>query len=320
MIRVYVVTFCMIILAFLFSGCDLKREELKISSHHWIGYETLFLANQFGWFDSTIILNETKNATQSIKDLQNGLSDGAALTLDEVLLARDLGIDLTIVLVFNISAGADVLMVRNDIKTLQDLKSKKIGVESGALGSLMLTKILTKANLDLDDVEVIDLTIDLHEKAFINQEVDCVITYEPIASKIANIGGYKIFDSKEIPDTIFDVLAIKSDILGKNQDIVKKFIHSHFKAQSYLRVNKEDAIYRIAAMQNTNYLDVNRALRGVVIPNLNGNYYYLQENSTFYEAIFYINNIMAKNNLISKQDDLNNIFSNQYLPKVEESF
>ncbi|MCK5188995.1 MAG: ABC transporter substrate-binding protein, partial [Methylococcales bacterium] len=99
-----------------------------ISSHVWPGYDLMFLAQKQGWLvDPNLKLLTTQSATDSIMALSTGQVDGAALTLDEVLLARDKGIPLTIVLVFDISAGADMVLSRAKINSLSELKGKRIG-------------------------------------------------------------------------------------------------------------------------------------------------------------------------------------------------
>ncbi|MDP2833037.1 MAG: hypothetical protein Q8Q28_07045 [Pseudomonadota bacterium] len=94
-----------------FPACKrVSTRPLTIASHVWPGYELMFLARQEGWLASTDLrFLETATATASLAALAADQADAAALTLDEVLRARDQGIALNIVLVFDISAGVDFL-------------------------------------------------------------------------------------------------------------------------------------------------------------------------------------------------------------------
>ena len=103
----------------LLSACAKPERKLVVTAGAWPGYEPLFLARQLGWLDSAQIrLGEVPSNASSMYALSTGVADAAALTLDEVLLLRSQGIPLAVVLVFNNSAGADMLVVRPDILSL----------------------------------------------------------------------------------------------------------------------------------------------------------------------------------------------------------
>ena len=82
-----------------------------------------------GWISPQLVtVLATNSAPQSLDLLASGKIDGAGLTLDEVLRALERGIDLSIILVCDISAGADVLLARPGINTLSALKGRRIGI------------------------------------------------------------------------------------------------------------------------------------------------------------------------------------------------
>jgi NitT/TauT family transport system substrate-binding protein len=58
---------------------------------------------------------ELLSNSDSLQALAAGTVDGAGLTLDEAIGARAAGLDMKIVLVFDISTGADVLLARPEI-------------------------------------------------------------------------------------------------------------------------------------------------------------------------------------------------------------
>ena len=66
--------------------------------------------------------------------------DAAMLTLDETLLLQDSAaeLDLEIILVTNVSAGADALFARAPLTSLKDRAGQRIGVENTALGAYFL--------------------------------------------------------------------------------------------------------------------------------------------------------------------------------------
>ena len=262
------------VLAFLLSGCGrLADKPVSIASGVWVGYEPLFLARNEGWLDAKRVhLVETASSTDSLQALAEGKVDGAALTLDEMLKARANGIPLTAVMVFDVSAGADMLVARPGIKQLFDLKGQRIGFEQGAVGSLMLASVLRATGLTREDIKLVPLTIDQHRDAWARNQVDALVTFEPIASQLLAQGANKLFDSRQIPSTIIDVLAIRNDVLDSNHAAaIRHLISAHFRALDHLNRNPQDATYRMATHLGVPVADVLPAFRGLWLPDASNN-------------------------------------------------
>ena len=118
---------------------------MAVGIHPRPGYEPLLLARAFGWLPDGVRLREGHTAGDSVAALQAGELDAATLTLDEVLAVRASGIALTIVLVFDSSVGADMVMARPSIRALADIAGRRVAVERGAVGEIVLQKLLEAA-------------------------------------------------------------------------------------------------------------------------------------------------------------------------------
>lgn len=297
----------------LLSGCA-SSAPLRVAAHPWIGYEPLYLARDFGWLPHQAELVETAAASESLAALASGKVQAAALTLDEVLQARAAGMPLTVVLVFNVSAGADVLLVRPEIATLAELRGKRIAVERSALGGLMLAKILELAGLTPEAVTIEEIPPARQPAAWRAGRLDAAICYEPAASRIREMGAETLFDSREIPDTIFDVLALRRDADNLDKGALRGLIQGHFRALAHLRVSRQDAVYRIAARQRTTPANVRRALAGVALPDLAANRRYLSADSMLHAAATRLNAVMVAGGLLDGADNLQHLFDDAYLP------
>jgi len=94
-------------------ACSPKASPITIATHTWPGYEPISLARSMGWLDADVVtLIETESGIDSIRLLEEGKVDGIGLTLDEALRIRESGIPLAVLLICDISAGADMLLVR----------------------------------------------------------------------------------------------------------------------------------------------------------------------------------------------------------------
>jgi NitT/TauT family transport system substrate-binding protein len=257
-------------IALIFQGCGwLADKPVSIAAHVWPGYELMFLArNEGGLDEKQVHLVETTSATDSLQALADGKVDGAALTLDEALEARSKGMPLSVVMVFDVSAGADVVIARSGIKKLADLKGLRIGYEAGALGALMLSESLRAGGLTKKDVKLVSLAINEQRDAWMRGQVDAMVTYEPVSSQLLAQGAVKLFDSRQIPNIIVDVLAIRSDALDRSHaSAIRHLIAAHFRALNHLNHNPHDAAYRLSNHLGLPEGEVLQSYKGLLLPD-----------------------------------------------------
>ncbi len=165
------------LLAWLLVGCiGEPPAPLRIGTNLWPGYEPLYLADQLGKLDhERVRLVEYSSASRVMNGYRAQAIDAACLTLDEVMqLAQD-KVDMRLVLVMDFSQGGDVVIGNAKFKTIKKLKGQRVGVENTALGAYMLKRALESVGLDHNDVSVISLPVDQHERAFRAGEVDAVV-------------------------------------------------------------------------------------------------------------------------------------------------
>jgi len=302
----------------LLPGCTYQSKKISIAAGIWQGYELMFLAQRQGWLSKDLVhLAEVPSNTSSIHALSSGIVQGAALTLDEVFRARAGGVPLTIVLVLDNSAGADMLLARPQIKSLHDLKGKRIGVEQGANAALMLAKALQKAGLVASDVKQVAVAIGDHVDAWEHDRIDAVITYEPAASHLLNEGAVRLFDSKQIPDTIVDVLAIRSEALTEEYaEAIRNLVAGHFNTLNFLLQHPKEAAGLMAAHLGLPPDQVLKSYEGIVLPDIKDNYRLL---AGAYPALMNtahtVSSFMTESKLIPTEATFTGLVSAAYLPQ-----
>lgn len=262
-----------LLVVFGMAGCQkAPQAPLQIATNVWPGYEPLYLARSLGYFkDSTARFHEMTTSADVLKAFRNRVIDVAALTLDEALLLIQDGIDARIVLVTDISNGADVIVAHPTIKSIRDLKGKRVGVESLALGAYMLSRALDKAGLAPGDVTIVPVPVQEHEKAYAAGKVDAVVTFEPAKTKLLAIGGHCIFDSSQIPNEIIDVVVVRADILQAKAGQLNELEEGWFKALEYLQKNPADANLRMGKREGISAPEFAETLKGMTIPDKNEN-------------------------------------------------
>lgn len=256
--------------AALVAGCSQEESTppLRLASNEWPGYEPLHLARERGyWGAAPIRLYELPSSSEVLRAMRNGALDGAALTADEALTLMADGIDLRAVLVLDISRGADALVARPDIRTLGDLKGRRIGVENQALGAYLLNRALESAGLSLSDVSVVPLTVDTHESAYLAGAIDAAVTFEPALSRLRRLGARSLFTSSQIPGEIFDLLVLRADAYERYQAHLKDLAGAWFRVLDELHAAPTETAAALGRRTQTRGADMLRALAGLTLPD-----------------------------------------------------
>lgn len=297
------------------SGC-LQREPLRLAGHPWPGYEPMFLARALGYLPDSLQLHDSATVRESRDLIRQGRADGAMLTLDEVLQLRDQGIPLQIVLVFDVSRGADMLLARPGVGQLAALRGRRVGAEPTALGALLLTMLLEKAGLTTQDITLRHIPHERHEAAWQRGEIDALITYEPVAARLMARGVQPLLSTRQLPDTVFDVLAVHTGHASAHTSALRQGLGAYFRALSYLRQNPWDAAYRLAPRLQISAEALIDSLRGLALPDLVGNRNYLAgPGSPLHQAALRLSPIMQRAGLLQRPVDVRQLYSSVYLPQ-----
>lgn len=191
-------------------------QPLKVGINPWVGYDPLVLARDKDLLDKRQVkVIELSSSSDSLRHFRNGLLHAAALTLDEALRLADEGVDVRIVGVLSASAGADVVVARGNIREPGQLRGKVLAVEKTTVGALMLERLLQAARLQPHEVQVLNMEASQHLFALRSGRVDAAVTFEPLAGAMRRDGHRVIFDSRQMPGDIVDVLVVHAHVLDR---------------------------------------------------------------------------------------------------------
>jgi NitT/TauT family transport system substrate-binding protein len=256
-----------LLLVIFLGACSKTETPLRVGTNVWAGYEFLYLAREKGWYPQGVRLVELTSASDVMDAMREGDLEAAGLTLDETLTLLDEGLDLVVVLVFDESAGADVLMTRPAVGAIEGLKGRTIAVETTALGALMLKGVLDKSGLDIEDVDVKHLSLREHLEAYRRGEIDAAITFAPYDSALAASGAVRMFDSRDIPGQIVDVLAVKRDALTSHADTLHALAKGYFDARRFLAERPSEALSIINQRLKLPEAELPAAFEGLRLPS-----------------------------------------------------
>lgn len=258
----------LLIVALALSACRAEpTPTFRIGTNVWPGYEPLFLARQLGYLTTAVRLVEYSSATEVISAFRNGAIEAAALTLDETLLLAQHEQAPRIVLVMDVSHGADAILGRTDVGSISAMKGRRVGVEHTAVGAYLLTRALQLNGLTWADLTIVPVHIDEHERAFRDGSVDAVVTFEPTRSRLRAAGARELFTSAHIPGEIMDVLAVRAHALERHRRELDTLLAGWFRALEYLNQHPREAAARIAPRMRLGPDEVLASYQGVTLPD-----------------------------------------------------
>lgn len=303
------------------SGCsDEPTPVLRVGGNIWPGYEPLYLARDLGYFRGAPIHTvEFTSATQVIRAYQNEAIDAVCLTLDEALLLASQGADLRIVLVADFSNGADVIIGAPGMRTIRDLRGRRVGVEDTALGAFFLARALQGSGMQIGDVRVVPLQAQDHEQSFLKGDVDAVVTFEPVRGKLLSRNARVLFDSSRIPGEIVDVVLVRAEYLRQHPQVVGDLVTGWQRAQSYLSQSKDDALARMARREGISVSEMRTALQGMRLPSREENRRLLSERETALAPVLQrLANFMLLEKLLQNAVPVENLIDAQALSLAEQ--
>lgn len=301
--------------AALAAGCRAPEPPVRVGSIVFPGYELMFLARELGLLPpEQLRLVEMNNNTDNLRALALGRLEAAALTLDEVLEGRARGLDLRVVLVLDVSAGADVVMAAPHVRTLQDLKGRRIGFEEGASGAVMLGALLASAGLGVDEVVKQRIPLASTVQAFYSYDLDAVVTIEPWATQLQSGDAHRLFDSRQTPGLIVDVLAVRGDALERSLDALRVLVAAHFKALELFRADPSAHAAALAPRLRLPPADVPEAFKGLELPDAATNRRWLAPQGLLRQSAERLDQILLKEGLTPAAGNFGTLADPRCLP------
>lgn len=243
-----------LLLGLLLMGCAEKPQQpLRVSAVLWPGYEPLYLASKLGYFDDEPVqIIDYLSNTDAMLAFRNHNLEAGAFTFDEVLQLLADGMEIDVILVMDISDGGDVILANPELTSMADLKGKRIAVESSAVGGYVLARALELHGLSLDSITLVSTNAMEQQLAFESGQVDAAVSFDPYRTQLLKMGKREIFNSREMPNEIVDVLVVRRDYSQQHPQTVQKLVDGWFRALNYQRQNpRESAAYSVNRFDTT---------------------------------------------------------------------
>jgi NitT/TauT family transport system substrate-binding protein len=234
-------------LSFLLAGRP-AAAPLTIGYSDWPGYVAWQVAIDKGWLKE-IGLDVTFqwfDYSASLDAFSAGKIDGVLTTNGDTLVTGGGGTKGIMIILIDYSNGNDMIVGRPGIKSLNDLKGKKVGVEVGLVEHLLLLHGLEKVGMTEKDVTLINTKTNDTPQVLSSGQVDAIGAWQPssgLAMKQVP-GSRPIYTSEQAPGLIYDVLTVTPTSLNSQKSEWQKLVKLWDRVVHYVEDPKtqDDAI------------------------------------------------------------------------------
>ena len=215
-----------------------KAEPLKIAYSDWPGWVAWDIAVEKGYFkaaglDVSLVWLEY---VPSMEAFSEGKVDAVCMTNGDALVVGSGGAASVGILLNDYSNGNDMIVARGDIKKVQDLRGKKIGVEVGFVDHLLLMQALTSVNMTESDVDIVNTKTHETPQALQSGSVSAIAAWQPNSGyALEQVPGSKaIFTSSNVPGLIYDLLFVNRASLERRRSDWKKIVKVWFRVAAFV--------------------------------------------------------------------------------------
>jgi NitT/TauT family transport system substrate-binding protein len=244
---------CLALLAVAALPSFMSAAPLKIAYSDWPGWVAWEVAIQKGWIKEAGVDAEFLwfEYGPSMEAFTAGKVDAVMVTNGDAIVTGANGAKNVIIMLTDYSNGNDMIVAKPGIKSVKDLKGKKIGLEVGFVEHLMLLNALKKAGLTEADITIVNTPTAQTPQVFASGQVDAVAAWQPNAGQAlkAVAGSTAIYTSADEPGLIYDTITVSPQSLAQRRADWVKLVSVWDKTLAYITnpATKDDALKIMAA-------------------------------------------------------------------------
>ena len=187
-------------------------QPLKIGYSDWPGWVAWQVAIDKGWFKEAGVPVDFEwfDYSASMDAFSAGKIDAVLMTNGDALVTGAAGGKSVMVMLTDYSNGNDMIVAKPGIKSLKELKGKKVAVEEGLVEHLLLLNGLKKAGMKESDVTLVNAKTNEMPQVLASGDVAAIGAWQPIAGQAMKAvpGSRPVYTSANEPGLIYDVLAV----------------------------------------------------------------------------------------------------------------
>ncbi|MDY7012897.1 MAG: ABC transporter substrate-binding protein [Cyanobacteriota bacterium] len=245
-----------LLIALAIHACSLapfdSTQTLRVGISRWPGFDVAFYAKEAGLFKKRgleVELIPFENQQDIVRAVMRDALDAGFIALWDAMQA-DPGTDNpAFILTTNISQGADGIVTRSAVRSLEDLRGKTVGAKLGTVNHLILLEALKHHKIEPSEVQVVDISNEEAAKRLRDNRLDSAVTWEPLLTETAKaVQGNIVYTTQEIDSLVIDGLVSRSSHIQDKKAEFKKFILAWFDLMQAIETQPQE-VFEIVGKQ-----------------------------------------------------------------------
>lgn len=247
---------------------------LKVGFSDWPGWVAWQVAIDKGWFKEAgvDVQFEWFDYVASMDAYAAGKLDAVTVTNGDALVTGANGAKSVMILINDYSNGNDMIVGKPGIKSLKDLKGKKVGIEVGFVDHLLLLNGLEKAGMKEEDVTLVNSPTNETPQVLASGGVEAIGAWQPNSGMALKLvpGSKSIYSSADEPGLIYDVLAVNPSSVAARKADWQKVVKVWYRVVDYIADPKThaDAVKIMAARVGVPAVEYEALLKGTKLLTL----------------------------------------------------
>lgn len=251
-----------------------QAAPLKVGYSDWPGWVAFQVAIEKGWFKEAgvDVRFEWFDYSASMEAFAAGKIDAVTMTNGDALVTGAGGGKSVMLMLTDYSNGNDMIVGKGPVRSIKDLKGKKVAVELGLVEHLLLLNGLKKAGMKESDVTLVNAKTNEMPQMLASPDIAAVGCWQPIVNEALKAvpGSRPIYTSADQPGLIYDVLAASPTSAAKRRAEWIKVLKVWDRVVKYINDPKTqpDAVKIMAARSGVSPTDYLPLLKGTKLLDL----------------------------------------------------
>lgn len=324
-------TSALVLSALTLSGCDntakvpeskegtqgsVNTKPITIGYSDWPGWVAWQVAIEKGWLKEAGLNVDFKwfDYSASLSAFSANQLDAVFVTNGDNLVTASGGTQGMMILATDYSAGNDVIIAKDGINSIQDLKGKSVGVEKGLVDHLLLATALSDQKIPVNDVKWVNSATNQLPQVFSSPDVSAIAVWQPVASQaLRAVAGSKIiYTSKDKPGLIYDTLSVNMNHLTAHKEEWKKIIQVWDKTVKYINdpATRADAVKIMAGRSGVDPTQYEKMVDGTHLLDIEANKKVFNKGTSFdslYGSSYHVNKFNVENGIYKTEQNVDGL-------------
>lgn len=283
-------------------GCQPTKQitHLRIGINDWIGYAIARYAEKAGIMEKRglqIDLIEFVNLQDATRAMLKGSLDATFATIWDLMSTNVTSAQAVMLLITNVSHGSDGIVARYPLKSMKDLRGKKVGVKLGTVNELILLEALKLHKISPKVIKMIDISNEIAANELRNNKIDAAVMWQPLLSEIAKeIQGSIVYTTKDQDSLVVDILATTSQTFQAKEADFRQFILAWFDTIAILKQEPEIILQFLKKELGHSRDSLIESYAGIKLGNIALNRQMLGQPQNINLVLSQINDLLIENN------------------------